>query len=177
MRPEDREAIRRQLASDLAAVTYETGAPVFHVRNARARESREGADFVVGTSPDRATEVLLVKGARLTGAVSGINRLSGTHTTTTHGIFLAQGPDIDPGARLDGIDIHDMAPTFLYALDLPVAEGFAGRAWQELFRPEFRSAHPLRTIRSWGVRRAAGARTSGADEKLLEELRALGYLN
>lgn len=177
VRPEERQAIRQQLAADLAGVTYETGAPVFHVRDARAREIRQGADFVVGVSPDLSTPALLVRGERLEGAVSGITRLSGNHTTTTHGIFLAAGPDIDPKARLEGIHIHDMAPTFLYGMDLPVAEGFVGRPWTELFREEYREAHPVRKIRSWGVRRAGGARTSGADEKLLEELRALGYLN
>lgn len=177
VQPEDREAIRRQLAADLAGVTYETGAPIFFVRDARGRESRQGADFVVGTSLDQATPVLLVRGERLEGAVTDITRVSGTHTTTTHGIFLAAGPDIDPKARLEGIHIHDMAPTFLYGMDLPVAEGFLGRPWTELYRKEYREAHPVRKIRSWGVRRATGARTSGADEKLLEELRALGYLN
>ncbi len=177
VRPEDREAIRRQLTADLAGVTYETGAPVFHVRDARAREIRDGADFVIGTSPDQATQALLVRGERLEGAVAGITRLSGNHTTTTHGIFLAAGPDIDPAARLEGIHIHDMAPTFHYGMDLPVAEGFAGRPWTELYREEYREAHPVRKIRSGGGRRAGGARTSGADEKLLEELRALGYLN
>jgi predicted AlkP superfamily phosphohydrolase/phosphomutase len=177
VRPEEREAIRRQLAADLAAVTYETGAPIFHVRDARSREVRQGADFVVGTSLDQATLVLLIRGERLEKAVSEITHVSGTHTTTTHGIFLAAGPDIEPMARLEGLHIHDMAPTFLYGMDLPVAEGFAGRPWTELFRKEYREAHPVRTIRSWGVRRARGVRTSGADEKLLEELRALGYLN
>lgn len=177
VRPEEREAIRRQLEADLASVTYETGAPIFHVRDARSREVGQGADFVVGTSLDQATQVLLVHGERLEGAVSEITRVSGTHTTSSNGIFLAAGPDIDPEARLEGIHIHDMAPTFLYGMDLPVAQGFAGRPWTELFRKEYRKAHPVRTIRSWGVRRASGARTSGADEKLLEELRALGYLN
>jgi predicted AlkP superfamily phosphohydrolase/phosphomutase len=177
VRREEQEAIRQQLAADLAAVTYETGAPVFHVRNARAREIHQGADFVVGTSPDKATPVLLVRGERLEGAISGITRLSGNHTTTTHGILLAAGPDIDPDAKLDGINVHDMAPTFLYGMDLPVAEGFAGRPWTELYHKAYRESHPVRKIRSWGVRRATGARTSGADEKLLEELRALGYLN
>jgi predicted AlkP superfamily phosphohydrolase/phosphomutase len=177
VRPEERAVVRQQLAADLAGVTYETGAPVFHVREARARESRQGADFVVGISLELATPVLLVHGERVEGVVSEITRVSGTHTTTTHGIFLAAGPDIDPNARLEGIHIHDMAPTFLYGMDLPVAEGFAGRPWTELFREEYRETHPVRKIRSWGVRRAGGARTSGADEKLLEELRALGYLN
>ena len=177
VRPGDREEIRRRLAMDLATVTYENGAPVFHVRDARPREIRQGADFVVGVSPDRATQVLLVQGERFAGAVSEIERISGTHTTTTHGFFFAAGPDIDPGAKVEGIHIHDIAPTLLYGLGLPAAENFAGRAWTGLYTEKFRQAHPPRTIRSWGVRRGGGARTSAADAKLLEELRALGYLN
>ena len=177
VRPEEREEIRRRLAVDLAAVTYENGGPVFHVRDARPREVRQGADFVVGVSPDGATRGLRVRGARFTEAVSEIERISGTHTTTTHGFFFAAGPDIDPDAKVEGVHIHDMAPTLLYGLGLPVAENFAGRAWTELYTEDFREAHPLRTIRSWGVRKGGGARSSVADEKLLEELRALGYLN
>jgi predicted AlkP superfamily phosphohydrolase/phosphomutase len=177
VRPEEREALRRQLAADLATVTYETGAPVFHVRDARPQEIRQGADFVAGVSPDGATRSLRVRGKRLDGAISDISRISGTHTTTTHGIFFAAGPDIDPDAKIEGLHVHDMAPTILYGLGLPVAESFAGRAWTELYSEDFRAARPLRKIRSWGVRRGGGARTSAADEKLLEELRALGYIN
>ncbi|HEX7181602.1 MAG TPA: alkaline phosphatase family protein [Thermoanaerobaculia bacterium] len=177
VRPEEREALRRRLAADLAAVTYETGAPVFHVRDARPQEARQGADFVAGVSPDGATRALRVRGERFDGAISDISRISGTHTTTTHGVFFAAGPDIDPDAEIEGIHIHDMAPTILYGLGLPVAESFAGRAWTELYSEDFRAAHPLRKIRSWGARRGGSARTSAADEKLLEELRALGYIN
>lgn len=177
VRPEEREEIRRRLAADLATVTYENGAPVFHVRDARPREVRQGADFVVGVSPDRATRVLRVRGEPFAGAVSEIERISGTHTTTTHGFFFAAGPDIDQDAKVEGIHIHDIAPTLLYGLGLPVAENFAGRAWTGLYTEEYREAHPPRTIRSWGVRKGGGARSSAADEKLLEELRALGYLN
>jgi hypothetical protein len=35
----------------------------------------------------------------------------------------------------------------------------------------------LREIPTWGKRRAAGPTASSADEALVEELRALGYLN
>jgi arylsulfatase A-like enzyme len=106
-----------------------------------------------------------------------LGRISGTHTPTTHGIFLAMGPDIDSRADLTGIHVHDMAPTILYALGLPVGEDFAGRARTELFREEFRRAHPLRTIKTWGTREGAtGAKASKADEDLLNQLRSLGYI-
>lgn len=174
--PGEREALQRRLAEDLAAVTYESGAPVFTVRNARPREIREGADFVVVVRTEGVTPVLRVRGERFPGAIESLSRISGTHTRNTHGILLAAGPDIDPGAKLEGIRIHDIAPTLLYGLGLPVAESFAGKPRTDLFSPDFRDDHPVRTIPSWGTRRSTGARTSKEDAKLLEELRALGYL-
>jgi predicted AlkP superfamily phosphohydrolase/phosphomutase len=177
VRPAEREVVRGALERALAGVTYAGGEPVFFLRPARRREAEQGADFVVGVSPRGATEVLLAGGRPLAGAVTEISRISGTHTRSTHGIFLAAGPDIDPVAQLEGIRIHDLAPTVLYGLGLPVARDFAGRPRVELFRAAFRERHPLQEIPTWGKRRASGPTASAADEKLVEELRALGYLN
>ncbi len=178
VRVEEKAALRQALVADLAAITYAGGAPVFYVRDARPREVEEGADFVVGVSPQGATTALIVRGERYEGAIESVNRISGTHTQNTHGILIAAGPDIEPAAKLDGIRIHDIAPTLLYGLGLPVAEDFAGKAWMALFTSELRQRQPQRTIRSWGQRQEGGAvRTSPADEKLLDELRSLGYLN
>ncbi len=171
-----REELRRRLAEDLATVTYESGAPVFLVREARPREMREGADFAVVVETKGATQALRIRGERFEGAIESLSRISGTHTRNTHGIFLAAGPDIDPKASLEGIRVHDITPTLLYGLGLPVAESFAGKPRPDLFSEEFREAYPVRTIPSWGKRKSAGARTSKEDEKLLEELRALGYI-
>jgi predicted AlkP superfamily phosphohydrolase/phosphomutase len=178
VRPEERDALRRRLAADLAGVTNERGEPVLNVREARPRRGEDG-DLVAGVLLERiGSRTLLIQGRPFQGAVQSIGRISGTHTRTTHGIFLAAGPDIDPQADLDGIHIHDIAPTILYGLGLPVAEDFAGRAWTELFDEEFRRSHPLRKVPSWGVRGEGGrARSSEADEELLNELRALGYIN
>jgi predicted AlkP superfamily phosphohydrolase/phosphomutase len=177
VRPAEREALRARLSADLGAVTYESGAPVFAVRDARPKEKREGADLVVVVLTEGATPGLRIGGQRFAGAIESISRISGTHTRNTHGIFLAAGPDIDRGAKLEGIRVHDITPTLLYALGLPVAEDFAGKPRMDLFTPELRAANPLRTIHSWGRRKPGAAKTSKEDEKLLEELRALGYLN
>jgi hypothetical protein len=172
----ERDELRRRLADDLAVVTYESGAPVFSVRDARPREMREGADFAVVVEIKGATQALRIRGERFEGAIESLSRISGTHTRNSNGIFLAAGPDVDPEARLEGIRVHDITPTLLYGLGLPVAQSFAGKPRTDLFTEEFREAHPVRTIKSWGKRKSAGARTSKEDEKLLEELRALGYI-
>jgi predicted AlkP superfamily phosphohydrolase/phosphomutase len=178
VRPEERDALRRQLEADLARVTNERGEPVLVVRDARPRRGEDG-DLVAAVLLERVrTRTLLVQGKPFQGAIQSIGRISGTHTRTTHGIFLAAGPDIDPKAELEGIHIHDIAPTILYGLGLPVAGDFAGKPWTSLFTAEFRRTHPLRKIPSWGVREEGGrALSSEADEELLNELRALGYIN
>lgn len=176
VRPEEREGVRRRLEQDLATVTNDRGEPVFIVQDARPRRGEDG-DFVVVVRQALVTPVLEVRGAPFREAVRGIGRISGTHTPTTHGIFLATGPDIDREADLSGIHVHDMAPTILYALGLPVAEDFAGRPRMALFSVEFRRSHPLRTIRTWGKREQGGkAKSSAADRELVDELRALGYI-
>lgn len=174
--PAERAALLKQLAADLAGVTYELGAPAFTVREARGREVREGADFVAVVQTEGVSPVLKFKGERIEGAIESVSRISGTHTRNSNGIFLAAGPDVDPAAKLEGIRVHDITPTLLYGLGLPVAENFAGKARTDLFTASFREAHPLHTIHTWGTRRSRGARTSKEDEKLLEEAGALGYL-
>lgn len=177
VRPGEREDLRRRLEADLAAVTNERGEPVFVVREARPRRGEDG-DLVAVLRLEKVTKTLRVGGQPFAGAVQSIGRISGTHTRTTHGVFFAAGPDIAKGVDLEGIHIHDIAPTILYGLGLPVAEDFAGSPRMDLFGHEFRNAHPLRTVRTWGVREEGGrARSSEADEDLLNELRALGYIN
>ncbi len=175
--PAERARVRASLEADLGRVRYDNGNPVFRVRDARPAEIRDGADFVVEVLTAAPSSGLLVDGVPLEGALRSVESLSGSHVADTHGIFLAAGPDIDPRASLEGLRIHDVAPTLLYGLDLPVAEDFEGRAWTELYTPEFRAAHPVRSIASWGAAREGAAPTSEADAELLEQLRALGYLD
>lgn len=175
--PEEREEIRNRLAAELARFTYVSGTPVFRLRDPRPKEAARGADLVVDVLTGSASRRVLHSGEAVDNLIEHVGRISGSHSRHTHGIFLAAGPDIDPGADVDGISIHDLTPTLLYGLGLPVAQDFSGRARQALFSEEFRRRHPLRTIPSWGSRRTGTAAASPADEEILDELRALGYLD
>ena len=124
-----------------------------------------------------ATPEVLIDGEPFAGAVVHLAPLGGTHHAHTAGILVAAGPDFEPGAEVDGISIQDLAPTILSGLGLPVAEDFAGRAWTELYTEEFRRRHPLTGIATWGTREPGKATRSKADQELLEELGALGYLD
>jgi predicted AlkP superfamily phosphohydrolase/phosphomutase len=176
IRQEERDRIREKFEVDLATVTNDRGEPVFTVREAHPRRGDEG-DLVAVVHLASLTPVLRVGGKPFPPALLSLTRISGTHTPSTHGILLAAGPDIDPKADLSEIRVHDLAPTILYGLGLPVAEDFAGQPRMTLFNADFRRAHPLRTIPSWGTRPKGGAaRASRADADLLNELRSLGYI-
>lgn len=186
------------LQNDLARITWSNGAPALRLRPAGPGEARDGVDLVVEVQLQDLLEPLLLDGeaAPLAGVLTQLSRISGTHGQHTHGILLAAGPDVAigrdgavrDGAVRDGaapperIRIHDITPTLLYGLGLPVAENFAGVARTELFSQEFRRRSPLRTVPAWdlpasGVGGAAGgAQASPVDGELERELRALGYL-
>jgi predicted AlkP superfamily phosphohydrolase/phosphomutase len=170
------EALQARLEADLRRVTFAHGEPVFFVRDARPREEHAGADFVALLSSAGTSTVVLVDGKPVDDVVTDVSELSGTHDSSNDGILIAAGPNIAAGANLDGIGVHDITPTVLYGLGLPVAENFVGRAWMELYGAEFRRQHPLRTIRAWAGSRRSAAQASGADDKLIQELRSLGYL-
>ena len=125
--------------------------------------------------------ILMLAGCRygeaIPGAIGQIEEISGTHSKSTEGIFIAAGPVIDPTVEPGKIHSLDITPTVLFALGLPVAEDFDGAATTEIFTDDFRDRFPLQTIPTWGVRDQREAPDSQADEELLEELRALGYLN
>ncbi|MDP8255370.1 MAG: hypothetical protein P9M14_06445 [Candidatus Alcyoniella australis] len=60
-----------------------------------------------------------------------------------HGVFLAMGPAIEPGARLrDDAKVEDIAPTILYLLGLPIPRQISGRVLTEVIRPETLAARP-----------------------------------
>lgn len=173
--PGERATIRERLARDLARVRWASGAPAFELRDARARDERGGADFVLRVLLAGAAPELRLDGVPLPDRPT-VHALTGTHTASTPGILIAAGPDLEPGAVVEHVDIHDITPTLLYGLGLPVADDFAGEAKRELFTAAFRAAHPERRISSWGTRTPAAPATSPADAALVEDLKALGYL-
>ncbi len=165
------------LAARLATASFEGGAAAFRVRAPDERERRKGAHAVVVVDRQAARPVLLLDGKPVAGTIRHLGRITGTHDGHTRGILLAAGPAIDPQADLAGITIHDIAPTLLYALGLPVADDFPGRVREELFRDEFRATRSRRTIASWGEMQRGETVRSSADDALLDELATLGYLN
>ncbi|MEW5987345.1 MAG: alkaline phosphatase family protein [Chloroflexota bacterium] len=100
------------------------------------------------------------------------------------GIVLLHGPGVAPG-ELNGANIMDVAPTVLYALDLPIPAAMDGRPLTEAFKADYQAAHPIRQMEappgpvgeSGDGRLPAAEVYSGEErEQMMEHLRDLGYV-
>ncbi len=101
----------------------------------------------------------------------------------THGIFLAAGPHIRLGAKVEGATVLDITPTVLYYLGFPVAKDMDGKVLEEVFEGEFLAENPIRHVSTYEDEVPAGELVAEEEEysqeelaENLEALRALGYL-
>jgi predicted AlkP superfamily phosphohydrolase/phosphomutase len=171
------EELLEELRVALEQVRFSTGEQAFTAHAPSPAEARRGAEATLRLAHTVPTPALWLGEHQVAGVIVSIGRLSGTHDEDTHGLYLAAGPDIAPGPQQASFSIFDITPTLLYGLGLPVADDFAGEVYRGLFRPAFLAANPPRRVDSWGRREATEQTTSAADEALVEELRALGYLD
>jgi predicted AlkP superfamily phosphohydrolase/phosphomutase len=103
----------------------------------------------------------------------------GVHVNAPPGVFLAAGGPLRRGARIHGAHVFDICPTILYLLDLPIPRDLDGRVLEEAIDPAYLAAHPPRFTSTGIERREAAApsmETLPGDEEILDELRALGYI-
>lgn len=105
--------------------------------------------------------------------------LQGRHRS--NGLFVAAGPDIHRSGdgRVEGMRILDIAPTALYALDLPIPEEMDGRVALEIFGPTYRQDHPVRYERSEPIEPPGAMPDYDPEdtEEMERRLRGLGYVS
>ena len=66
------------------------------------------------------------------------NKWIATHRR--HGIFLAHGPDVRRGSKVEDTQIYDLAPTLLHIFNIPIPRDIDGRVLTEIFRKGSKSA-------------------------------------
>ena len=140
-------------------------------------------DLLRHCAPD--TGVLLVSDH---GFTTGARRpLHGPRTETglttwlwREGIAAARGPGVVRGGRMNGVKPHDIAPTVLHWLGLPVGEDMPGRVLAEMFET---ASEPAK-IPSWETEPAATAAPPPAlvpeaneQARLTRRFIELGYLD
>ena len=67
-------------------------------------------------------------------------------------LLLLRGPGIRAGTDLGLVDLVDVAPTLLTAIDLPVGENMTGSVLEDAFSAEFLAAHPRRPTEPYSSR-------------------------
>jgi hypothetical protein len=103
-------------------------------------------------------------------------RLARGATPPPEGTFLlAGGPTLH--IDLGNVSSRDVAPTVLYLSGLPKSDELPGTVLESAFDADFRAAHPVRTVASYGRRPLGRSTESAFDRDMLEELKALGYIN
>jgi hypothetical protein len=100
--------------------------------------------------------------------------LTGVHNTkkARDGVLFARGPGLRRQLFRRDPEVSDVAPSILAWLGLPVARDMDGRPASFL---SVALAEPIATYDTRPVERLAGA-PSGAEDEILEQLEALGYL-
>jgi predicted AlkP superfamily phosphohydrolase/phosphomutase len=96
---------------------------------------------------------------------------SGCHRL--HGVFIAQGPEIQRGKTVENPHIMDLAPTILHLMGLPVLEDMDGRVLTEALT----SSRPVKQQANGATDEKPHGELSQEEEAEVEDrLRALGYL-
>lgn len=100
----------------------------------------------------------------------------GVHLSDDPGILILAGPGVKAGKLFSEAHLKDVTPTALALLGLPVAADFDGQVLTEAVNPAFLSAHPLKTIPSYGAGHKIASQQSVLTAKQKEKLKQLGYL-
>jgi hypothetical protein len=111
----------------------------------------------------------------------GYDFVNNNHTHAPPGIFFAHGPAFQPGRRVAGLTVFDVAPLVLHLLGLPPGEDMpavASRSYLAALDPTYIAKHAVPTVVSWGSNEhiALRPRTDAEEQRILEELRSLGYI-
>jgi predicted AlkP superfamily phosphohydrolase/phosphomutase len=104
---------------------------------------------------------------------------AGTHHPD--GILIASGPGVARDDSRKLVWLIDIPAILLYSLDLPVPEDFEGAVPRQLFTADMWTKRPLRTGQATRpISRDADAQQGPSEaerDKILEQMRALGYLD
>jgi hypothetical protein len=117
---------------------------------------------------------------RYADLVSTNERTSGTHEV--EGIFIAAGPAIKAGHKVEGVTLTDITPTILALMGRPVARDMDGEVLVDALDERFLEAHPITYIDSYealpdGDESVEDVDLSAEEREYLEErLRSLGYM-
>lgn len=178
--PEGYEAFRERLAEELKELTDPATGQQIVTRTWTREEAFSGP--AMERAPDLTLELFdggLVSILPSEQILSQRPAVAGSHRPD--GVFMAAGPGISGGARLDSVSILDIAPLVLHRLGLDIPEDMEGTVPQAIFEPGELERCPV-VIGAAGQQdvRASAPVPRPMDEKdqalMMERLRQLGYV-
>ena len=102
---------------------------------------------------------------------------AGTHHPD--GVFLAYGPGIVKGQRIDALNIADVPSMLLHSLGLSIPMDLEGRVAESMFEPSYLSENPVRigpaTINQT-KKKSTEEVPKDEKTKIMEQLQMLGYM-
>lgn len=117
----------------------------------RAANACGGEGFLFVTSSHGIDPAPL--GRRILALLTGKESSSGSHERGPYGFLFARGPNLRAGEAFGKGSLIDVAPTALYALDLPIASDMDGRILTEAFSPRYIARHPVTVIGTYEPKR------------------------
>ncbi len=129
-------------------------------------------DLIVTLDPDHA--VVPTLGPTL---ITPIPQLLRTGDHRPEGIFLAHGPNVQPGQLSEAPNLIDVAPTILHLAGAAIPPSMDGRVITEAFSPGYLTRYPPRRGRDLSLPEPPGALSDEESDAVADRLRGLGYLD
>ncbi len=128
-------------------------------------------DLIVTLDPDHA--VVPTLGPTL---ITPIPQLLRTGDHRPEGIFLAHGPNVQPGQLPQTPYLVDVAPTILYLAGASIPPGMDGRIIADALSSGYLTRYPPRRGRDLPPPQPPGALSDEESDAVADRLRGLGYL-
>ncbi|MDY6862246.1 MAG: alkaline phosphatase family protein [Thermodesulfobacteriota bacterium] len=167
-----------KLRKDLEQIKHpQTGNPVI-TRTWTRNEAFSGSEL----APDLTIQLWdhgLVSTLKSNSIIKSRSQCTGVHYP--NGIFMAKGPGIRRGAKVDILNILDVAPLLLYSLGLPVPEDYEGNVPVDIFDPDVLKKKPVKrgesTLPVDNLSIPSFEMEKEERDEIIDRLKGLGYLD
>jgi predicted AlkP superfamily phosphohydrolase/phosphomutase len=177
----ERRTLRNRIVDEMKQIRDpESGEPVFLEVLTREEAfsgqfSRNLPDIIWLAHPDFRLNANLSK--ELISPRLDAPHITGEHMGDREGILIVRGPEVNPGAEIQGARLIDMAPTVLFLMGSKVPEDLDGRVLKGVFRPGSPTAErEVELGPPVGDTRGRFDLSEDQEEQVKERLKGLGYM-
>ena len=175
--PETYEVVLNTLKAQLLAMRHpETGEPL--LKRIWTREEAFGGSEMAPDLTLRLWDNGLVSTVKSDKIIKARPECIGVHYPM--GVFMAKGPGIKAGVRLEPLNILDVAPAMLHSLGVSIPEDYEGQVPGQIWREEVLAARPVAFMVAEPEQEYQASSLPEMDEAdmdlIVKRLKGLGYL-